>query len=220
MLVPCGNCIGCRIDRSRAWAIRCVHEAQTHENNCFITLTYNDKNIPSGGGLRPIHLQNFFKELRRKYSSKTIRYFACGEYGDENQRPHYHACLFGLDFDDKLVHSTTNGVPLHRSPTLEKLWRKGYSTVGNVTWESAGYVARYIMKKITGEQSDSHYMNRETGELIQPEFTRMSNRPGIGKAWFDKYHLTDLYPQDFVIIGGKKYSISMCAVSSSKHPIL
>lgn len=147
------------------------------------------------------------KRLRFHFGDKKIRFFHCGEYGEKYGRPHYHAILFGIDFDDKQLHTIINGNRLYTSPTLEKLWPYGYSSIGNVTFESAAYVARYIMKKVTGDQADEHYsvINEETGEILykQPEYTTMSRRPGIAAGWFEQY-ADDVYPKDFVTVRGKK----------------
>lgn len=204
--IPCGRCIGCKLERSRQWAIRCVHEAQMHENNCFITLTYNNKNLPKDNSLNVKHFQDFMKRLRKAFGS-GIRFFHCGEYGDENKRPHYHACLFNFDFLDKQHWSTRDGVQLYTSKTLEKLWPFGFCTIGDVTFESAAYVARYVTKKITGQYAFDHYTDydKETGEIIterRPEYCTMSRRPGIGRPWLDKYQ-SDVYPSDEVIMNYK-----------------
>lgn len=204
--VPCGQCIGCRLERSRQWAIRCMHEAQLHESNCFITLTYNDQHLPEDNSLKVDHFQKFMKRLRKKFG-QGIRFYHCGEYGEQFKRPHYHAIIFGLDFADKQYHRDRNGYPVYVSQTLQELWPYGFSEIGTVTFESAAYVARYITKKVTGEQAQGHYgiTNYETGEFteIKPEYTTMSRRPGIGKNWLEKYH-KDIYPDDFVVVGGKK----------------
>ncbi len=205
--VPCGQCIGCRLERSRQWAMRCVHEAQLHEKNCFITLTYNDENIPKDSTLDKTDLQKFIKRLRKKYG-KGIRFFACGEYGERFKRPHYHICLFNFDFPDRQVWTEKNDFVLYRSLSLEKLWTFGHSIIGEVTFESAAYVARYVTKKITGKKADEHYsnINKETGEITHeriPEFVTMSRRPGIGTNWLKKYE-GDVYNHDYVIINGKK----------------
>ncbi len=208
--VPCGQCIGCRLDRSRQWAIRCVHEAQMHEHNSFITLTYNDDKLPPDRSLDLRHFQLFMKKLRTYLADNgfpKIRFYHCGEYGAEFGRPHYHSLIFGHDFPDKTLWKTVNELPLYRSATLEDLWTDGFSSIGTVTFESAAYVARYILKKITGECADDHYceIDPETGEVLshrRPEYTTMSRRPGIGSAWLDKY-LTDVYPSDEVILRGR-----------------
>lgn len=203
--LPCGQCIGCRLERSRQWAVRCVHEAQMHENNCFITLTYDNDHLPNPPTLILDHFQKFMKRLRF-HTNKKIRFYHCGEYGDKNRRPHYHAIIFGHDFDDKKLWQTRKEIKLYTSEILEGLWQKGFATVGDATFDSAAYCARYIMKKQTGKGSEKHYEHicPTTGEITQlkPEYTTMSRRPGIGKPWLDKYQ-TDVYPSDEVIINGK-----------------
>lgn len=205
--IPCGRCIGCKLERSRQWAIRCMHEASLHEDNSFITLTYNNKYLPADGSLNKKHFQDFIKRLRKSLPEKKIRYFHCGEYGPENWRPHYHACLFGHDFVPKTHWQTNNNQKLYISPELQKLWHYGFSSIGTVTFDSAAYVARYIMKKITGDKAQKHYehVDTETGEVTQllPEYTTMSRNPGIGRGWYDKYK-SEVYPSDFIVIRGVK----------------
>jgi len=150
--LPCGQCVGCRLERSRQWAMRCIHEAQLHQNNCFITLTYDDEHLPKDLSLDHREFQLFFKRLRKANPHIKIRYYMAGEYGSTRGRPHFHACIFGYDFHDKKLFSRTSaGSLLYRSQELEKLWPYGYSTIGDVTFESAAYVARYIMQKQTGK---------------------------------------------------------------------
>lgn len=193
ILLPCGQCVACRLNKSREWATRCVLESKMHEENCFITLTYNDENLPADYGLCKKHFTDFMKRLRKNTGEK-IRYYAAGEYGNLYSRPHYHACLFGWKPHDLQLYSVRNGINLYLSETLLKAWQyKGYVTVGDVTFESAAYVARYVMKKITGERAEEHYQGR------QPEYTVMSRRPGIGASFFEKYS-TDIYGKDFIVI--------------------
>ena len=204
--LPCGQCIGCRIERSRQWAIRCVHEASLYENNCFITLTFSDEHLPKDRSLNVRHWQLFMKRLRKRFGA-DIRFYHCGEYGEKFGRPHYHACVFNFDFPDKKLWKTNNGQRIYTSEILSELWGQGFCTIGSVTFESAAYVARYIMKKVNGAAAEDHYqyIDPETGEIFdrKPEYTTMSRRPGIGKAWFDKYY-KDVYPGDFVVLNGKK----------------
>ena len=158
LFLPCGQCVGCRLERSRQWAIRCMHEAQMHEKNCFITLTYDDAHLPGDRSLHYRDFQLFIKRLRKRYPGRRIRYYMAGEYGENFGRPHWHACLFGIDFDDKSLWKRTSANSLlYRSADLELLWPFGYSSIGDVTFESAAYVARYIMKKVTGKNADQHY---------------------------------------------------------------
>jgi len=206
--LPCGQCIGCRLERSRQWAMRCMHEAQLHTNNCFITLTYDDTHLPSDQSLHYRDFQLFIKRLRKRYPTTKISYYMAGEYGENFGRPHYHACIFGLDFHDKkLWKRTSSGSLIYRSDDLETLWPFGYSSIGDVNFESAAYVARYIMKKQTGKDSLKHYQysDLETGEIVQmtPEFNKMSLKPAIGLNWYKKYQ-SDVYPNDYVVVRGQK----------------
>lgn len=207
--VPCGQCIGCRIDRSKAWAARCLLEASLHERNCFITLTYHDMHLPHGNTLVLEHFQLFMKRLRARYGS-GIRFFHCGEYGEQRRRPHYHALLFNHDFADRVLFSQRDGIKLHTSEQLSSLWTYGFSTVGDLTFETAAYTARYVMKKVSGPLAEIHYehTDNETGEISQlkPEYVTMSRRPGIGREWYKKYK-NDLWPDDFLVIRGRKTKI-------------
>lgn len=234
MEVACGSCLGCRLDRSRMWAMRILHESQLHEfdqGNCFVTLTYRDpwecdKEQRAGGWYMPddwslhkSHFQKFMKRLR-KHFPQTIRFFHCGEYGDRCKhglsvskgecevcnlgRPHYHAILFNCSFGDLETYEVSNGVERKTSPTLEKLWKYGLVDVGEVTFDSAAYVARYVLKKLNGPKAEGHYESLTyDGEVVQvePEYCTMSRRPGIGREWFSKYH-SDVFPRDEVPVPG------------------
>lgn len=206
LTVSCGRCVGCRLERSRQWAVRIMHEAQMHERNSFVTLTYNDEKVPWDGSLKKADWQHFARRLRKKVGK--FRYFHCGEYGELRGRPHYHAALFGHDFMfDRTLYTMSNGFPLYNSPTLDKAWGHGYCQIGNLTFESAAYVARYIMKKVNGAQAENHYLNYtdlDTGEVVSrtPEYTTMSLKPGIGASWFEKYQ-GDVFPRDEVISNGR-----------------
>lgn len=216
--VPCGQCIGCRLEYSRQWAVRCVHEASLFERNCFITLTYDDDHIPHDGSLSKREFQLFMKKLRRRFTGHEsvidkdnitypIRYFHCGEYGEQEFRPHYHACLFNFDFDDRELWSIRDDVRLYTSESLKELWPYGFSTIGDVTFDSAAYVARYVVKKVTGKLAKDWYerVDTETGEVInlQKEYVTMSRRPGIAARWFEKFK-DDCYPSDFIVVNGAK----------------
>lgn len=205
LTLPCGQCIGCRLERSRQWAIRCMHEASLHENNDYVTLTYSDDHVPHDGGLNHRHFQLFMKRLR-KYFNRPVRYYMCGEYGGNFGRPHFHALLFGISFLDRTPwQKSPSGFMLYRSETLERLWPFGFSSIGDVTFDSAAYVARYIMKKHTGADAYRTYqtVSTVTGEIYDrvPEYNRMSLKPGIGADWFVKYS-SDVYPHDHVVIDG------------------
>lgn len=205
--LPCGQCIGCKLDKSRHWATRCVHEAQMHEENSFLTLTYNDDNLPQHGSLEKKHVVDFMKRLRDSISPKKIRSFGCMEYGERLKRPHYHILIFGHTFDDQVLLKEYRGHRYYISEKLDKLWKKGYCVIGHVNFETAAYVSRYVTKKLTGPQAEDHYsIVDEYGEIIQLEPEQsiaVSRRPGIGAPWLAK-HMTDVYPSDEVIIRGKK----------------
>jgi hypothetical protein len=214
--LPCGQCIGCRLQRSQEWALRCVHEASLYDDNCFITLTYNPENLPPDGGLRKRDFQLFMKRLRRAFPERKIRFYHCGEYGDRNNRPHYHAILFNFNFDDwTYLFDSPSGSEIYTSPTLERIWGLGFVTVGTVNMESAAYVARYCVKKITGlgkEIIDEktglkpyQRFNDFTGEIIDvsPEYSTQSRRPGIGHDWIRDF-TGDVYPKDFTTIRGRR----------------
>lgn len=215
MPLPCGQCLGCRLAHSKHWANRCVLESQMHKENTFITLTYNDENLPHDRSLRKSHFQRFMKLLRASVHPKKIKYFHCGEYGEKLSRPHYHALIFGHDFHDREFHSSNNGIPVYKSAELQKLWKYGFTTVGDLTSESAAYVARYAVKKITGKQADEHYRytDTETGETwpLQPEYITMSrgrNRgEGIGGSWYEKFQ-NDIFPSD-TLVNYKKGTIDI-----------
>lgn len=205
--LPCGQCIFCRLERSRQWAIRCLHEAETHSESSWVTLTYDGKSLPPNGSLQVRDFQLFMKRLRKAHPEKKIRFYHCGEYGEKNSRPHYHACLFGIDFPDRRPWKVINEIQYYRSEKLETIWTAGNSMVGDVNFKSAGYVARYITKKYLGKGAADFYevIDRETGEIhsLKPEYTTMSRRPGIAKAWYEKFK-GDVYPDDFVVINGKR----------------
>lgn len=203
--VPCGQCIGCRLERSRQWAIRCVHEASLWEKNCFVTLTYSPENLPNPPSLDVRDWQLFAKRLRKRCGA-GIRFFHCGEYGENFGRPHYHACLFNFSPPDLKLFKVVNGFNLYTSALLEDIWGLGFVTVGDVTFESAAYVARYIMKKVTGDLADDHYKRFDENGVVhflKPEYTTMSRRPGIAQGWFSKFK-TDVFPSDEVVLRGKQ----------------
>lgn len=215
--LPCGGCEGCLLERSRQWAVRCMHEAQLWEKNCFITLTYEDP--PPWNSLVHSDFQKFMKRLRKRFkgdkeivddrtgkSTSPIRFYMAGEYGSARGRPHYHACIFNFAFEDlKFLRRTNSGSDLYRSTQLESLWPHGYSSVGDVTFESAAYVARYVMKKQNQDKDVHAPVDLETGEVIErlPEYNRMSLKPGIGANFVDKYK-SDVFPNDYVVVNGHK----------------
>lgn len=190
--LPCGQCIGCRLEKSRQWAVRCVNEAQLYEDNSFVTLTFNNQSLGSQTSLVKSDFQKFIKRLRKSTNHK-IRYFHCGEYGELLSRPHHHAIIFNHDFHDKILYSIQNEIKLYVSPTLQRLWPFGFSSIGEVNFETAAYVARYTLKKRTGKDAAEYYGDR------LPPYNTMSLKPGIGEQWIQRY-LSDVYPWDEVSI--------------------
>lgn len=182
-----------------------MHEAKLHEENSFVTLTYAPSKLPPHGSLCYRDVQLFFKRLRKERG--RFRYFVCGEYGEELKRPHYHALLFGLGFPDRVRIKKSGDNELFESPALARLWTHGFVSIGAVTEQSARYVADYGLKKVGGSLAKYHYerMDPDTGELIQlePEFVRMSLKPGIGAGFFFKF-FSDIYPRGRVIVKGKE----------------
>lgn len=198
LTLPCGRCIGCRLERSREMAMRCVHEAAMHRRNCFVTLTYDQDHVPVSGSLEYRAFQLFLKRVRRHFAPGRVRFYMCGEYGGQFGRPHFHSILFGQDFDDRVFLRTTDaGARLYTSGVLERLWPYGISSVGDVTFESAAYIARYCVQKVTGAAAKEHY-----GSLT-PEFNHGSLKPGIGASFFDRFE-SDIYPANHCVCNGKE----------------
>lgn len=186
--------------------MRCLHEASLHDLNSFITLTYNVESLPPRAVLDYSAFQRFLKRLRKYTGPNKVRFYMCGEYGPENGRPHFHALLFGWDFADKTYwRKSPSGEKLYRSALLERLWPHGNCEIGRVSFESAAYVARYCVQKVTGPNAKWHYRRvDDAGEyFLPPEFNQMSLKPGIGRAWLERFR-TDVYPQDYVVINGKE----------------
>lgn len=204
--VPCGKCVGCRLEYSRQWANRCMLELQYHHSAYFLTLTYDDCHVPysyfgrpdTGEAekvmtLRKRDLQLFFKRLRKRFPDCKIRYFACGEYGETTMRPHYHAIVYGLELDD-LVYArrSKTGNNLYYSQSLQDVWSVnesdgsrmplGFTAVAEVNWETCAYTARYVMKKHMGDDAVFYDLHN-----IEHEFVVMSRRPGIGRRYYDEH---------------------------------
>lgn len=201
-MIPCGQCIGCRLDYSRRWATRLMLELQCHQTAYFITLTYDDDHIIRGNKLAytlvPEDVTNFMKRLRKEQSTRTdtkIRFFLAGEYGSETHRPHYHLIVYDWippENDLVFLKNSFSGNKYLYSLTLNKLWTHGFNVVADVCWKSCAYVARYILKKHKGTDSNVY---EDLG--IEPEFSRMSRRPGIGKEYYDAY-AKDMLSQGYV----------------------
>lgn len=197
-MVPCGSCIGCRAEQARQWGVRMMHEERMHKSSLFITLTLHDRYLNENKELVPKDFSAFVKRLRKTQETK-ISFFGCGEYGGRSGRPHYHACLFGMDFKDRVKGDDGSGRDFWQSRELEEIWGKGIAEVGMVTMASARYVAGYMKKKL--KMKDYARANPLTGELLEPEFARMSLRPAIGVRWIEKWW-RDVYPKDFVVCEG------------------
>jgi len=207
MSVPCGQCIGCRLDRSQAFAIRCHHEMKHLANlSTFATFTYDDDHLPIGNTLVPEHFQKFMKRFRKKIAPQKVRFFQCGEYGDQFNRPHHHAILFGYTPPDEELHGYSNREPIYTTQFLTDIWKNGQVITGRASFESAAYIARYCTKKINGPQAEDHYwrIDQRTGEAwaVEPEYATMSNRPGIGRNHLDTF-TSDIFPSDEVIFEGR-----------------
>lgn len=205
--VPCGHCLGCRTNQAQSWAVRLVHEAQVRDGAWFATLTYNDRNLPQHGSLDPEGVRLFLGRLRKKFPPKSLSYYLCGEYGESNQRPHYHAVLLGPRFLDRDRLPDRDGTPLWASETLERAWGLGFVELTTMSYNAAAYVAGYVRKKIRHRDEPEAYdrVDPETGEIvgIEREFARMSRRPAIGKRWIERYW-RDVYPSDFVVMDGRE----------------
>jgi hypothetical protein len=222
VIVPCGRCIFCRLERARGKTIRITHELQYWDVSSFLTLTYSDDNLTlSGAGIPTLtrgqsgDVTKFLKRLRKAIGkSLAIKYFQCGEYGDRTQRPHHHMILYGYDFlaDRKLV---AQKPALYQSPLLDRIWGKGNAVIGTVTWNSASYVASYCVKKLTGEMAKQQY--DDLGRI--PPY--MTSSLGLGKSWIDE-HYKSVYPRDSINVKGhlcrppKYYDTCVAGIDSAR----
>lgn len=214
LTLPCGNCLDCRLKSSRDWAIRIMHECKSHDKSIFITLTYDPEHLPVNASLDKEAFPRFIRSLRKRTKQK-IRYFQCGEYGEQFARPHIHAILFGYDFPDKkkkpLRSDSEN--QFYTSSFLEEVWGKGRCDISDVTFDSAAYVSGYITKKVNGDMAPIHYsdIDYETGEILFtriPESATMSLKPAIGYEFYKKYkHTPALFAHDRVIMKGREFPI-------------
>jgi len=169
-----------------------------HQSNLFVTLTYADERLPYNGQVVAKDFSEFVARLRRAQDGR-LSFYGCGEYGATTQRPHYHAVLFGVDFLDKYSNTDSTGRAFWRAQSLDTIWGNGHTEIGSVTMASVTYVAGYIRKKV--KAADYVRANPYTGELLAPEFARMSLRPAIGKTWIEQ-NWRDVYPRDFVVVDG------------------
>ena len=194
----CGMCRGCRLEVARQKAMRCVLESSRYERNCWLTLTYDDDHLPKDNSINYDDVKNFWKRFRDRKGYPKIKYFVAGEYGEKRSRPHYHACLFNWDFDDKkYLKESYGGDDLFTSRDLESIWQNGDCYLGAITFESAAYTARYTMDKRVGPDAEAFY--RRLG--VRPETSWTSK--GLGKTWLDEF-CSDIYPKDFVTMRGVK----------------
>lgn len=207
VVLPCGKCVGCLVRRVADWSLRCVYEAAFWERSSFLTLTYRSGELPANRSLLKEDHQKFFKRLRqrlkRDFGVGPIKYYMCGEYGERKGRPHYHVVLFGWNFPDRIEVPNNPGSrdPLYTSPLLEEVWGKGEVRIGDVTSESAAYVARYTMKKLRGENGKRFYAARKQ---VAP-YTACSK--GVGRRHFERYR-RDHYPSDEAVeVGGRRRSV-------------
>lgn len=214
--LPCGRCIGCRVDKRRAIAVRATHEASLYQDNCFLTLTYDDEHLPHGCTLVKHHLQDFIKRLRERIEPRRIRHFSAGEYGENLARPHYHSLVFNWDFPDKILLRENAQGSLYTSELLSDLWPHGFHSIGAVTAQSASYVASYVMKKRFSDPDGVHYLtiDERTGELfeVEPEFQLASNgggkcykgkNGGLGAGWLERYS-DEVWRDDAVMLGDRE----------------
>lgn len=205
--LACGQCLDCRLRRARDWALRMQHEAREHEANSFVTLTFDDEHLPEDWSLDVRTWQLFAKRLRKRVG--PFRFFHSGEYGERYLRPHYHACLFGVDFsEDRQFFKVQNGYPVFVSSLLSEVWPFGNHLIGSLTFDSACYVASYVVKKVTGDRAAAAYerVDPTTGECwsVRPEYATMSRRPGIGSRYFEEFK-DEVYSGDFVVSQGRKF---------------
>jgi len=184
--IPCGKCLGCRGDQARDWGIRCYHEAQMHDQNAFLTLTYDDEHLVDK--INPYDPRMFIKRLRKQLKT-PIRYFLCGEYGEKTKRPHYHALVFGHDFRGGRYSFSIND-QLYGNKQLDDIWGKGTITAAPVTAGTAMYTAGYCAKKIGDTDT----------------FALQSRRPPIGMSWVRKHH-DNIRRIESIQVDGKQYPI-------------
>lgn len=217
MELPCGRCLGCRIDRRSECALRQMHEASLHSENCFLTLTYAPEHLhkpymAGDGQLRGSvcmeHFASFAKRLRRRIEPQKLRFYCKTEYSPGLLQPHAHASIFGFRPNDlELWDKSAAGFVVYRSPLLDECWRHGFVGVGDLTKESAGYVANHNCDKLDFQRPSDAYSRFDfaTGEIVQvePESVRMSTHPGIGRDWIERFEC-DAFPSGFLVDDGSK----------------
>lgn len=211
MVIPCGRCLGCRVNRREQWKLRMLHEASLHERNCFVTLTYRDEDLPPYGSLRMSDVSAFIKRLRARVDPVRFRFQFKSEYGPQTFRPHYHGLIFGFDFEDRqMLCRTPAGELSYVSELLEAAWGLGQCQCSDLTERSCGYVANHNVDKLGGSLADEYYrrVDPETGEVIEleRESQRVSNRPGIGSGWIEKFEC-DAFPSGFLVRDNVKLAV-------------
>ena len=214
--VPCGQCLECRLNRAREWSARCVVESKLHMNNWFLTLTYSDEFLPvinkktgeilAHATLDYDDIRSFNNSLRKYFERRGhigIRFFVAGEYGDQTFRPHYHYLAFNLPLTDLVFYKKSKlGDIYYNSPLLDKIWRRGFVVVGELNSKSAGYTARYCLKKC----KDLYDRDKYDRLGILPEFIHCSSRPGIGREWFE-LNKDKLFEQGFIDVSDGSSSL-------------
>lgn len=220
-IIPCKQCIGCRLESSRTWANRGYLESKMYDENWFVTVTYKDEylyvpeeittsdeitytndNDDWKGCLVKEDLKKFIHNVRQKWKRKFdfdgIRFMACGEYGEEGERPHYHIIFFNMHipledlYDTKIINDNV----YYKSHLLDECWNnKGFVEISEATWNDIAYTARYITKKINGTESE--YVYAERGQI--KEFFNVSRMPGIGEPYF-REHYKEIYKNDEIIV--------------------
>lgn len=206
--IPCGRCTGCRLERARQWAVRCMHEARMHPFNSFVTLTYSNEALPENGFLVRRDVTLFLKRLRKARYPERVRYYGCGEYSPTNKRPHYHLILFNCRFPDMKFFSKgkRDGEMLYTSDELRSLWPHGHNVIGAVTFDSAGYVAGYVLDKVNGKQREAgHYEVYDADGCIHerpPELSFISRGSAIGKSYYEKFG-SEVLAHDSVVVNGR-----------------
>jgi len=207
-------------------ALRLEHEAHFHQDSWFVTLTYDEENVPPGDGLVADHMSGFIKSYRDQNKKQKIRFFGVGEYGGSLGRPHYHMILFGPELQDRekiytkpskqfyssefiQMFGNPTGYQYYKSETLEKAWKQGIVEATSVSEATMQYVAKFHIEKVTGEKAEEHYTSiTADGQLItvEPETARMSRNPGLGREWIEKYW-EDVYPKGYLTTkGGIKHA--------------
>ena len=186
MFVPCGHCAACRIAKKREWTIRLLNEKSYWKESVFVTLTYNDENLPSDGGLHKEHLQGFFKRLRKCLGAdKRIKYFACGEYGDRHGRAHYHAIIFGCGLGD--------------SDKIAAAWPFGFTKVDLITMYRLQYVCGYVQKKLSGDARKAVYGSKQGPFQLQSQ--------GLGRRYVEDNKRDLLHDGCIETFTGQKFGL-------------